>query len=76
MKKILLLLAGFAATHGNVSKICMCYVGDLQACKTCSALGKALVKAQPNNGECYRGAQWNGLYSAYVLDCVAIAEDC
>ena len=53
----------------------MCYTGDLQACKSCDALGKAVAKAKPNDGEYYRGAQWNGLYAAYVHDCTAIAED-
>lgn len=53
----------------------LCNVGDLQACRSCDALVKAVAKSHPNDGEYYRGARWNGLYAAYVHDCIAVGKD-
>ena len=53
----------------------MCSVDDLQACKSCKSLSRVLSKADPDYGEYLHGAEWNGLYAAYVHDCQALAED-
>jgi len=51
-----------------------CRLSDLQSCKTCPALEKVLDVSKPDAGQYYRGAFWNGLFSAYRLNCMSIGE--
>ena len=46
-----------------------CAPSDFQACKTCDELESAVDLKRPNLGDYYRGAQWNGLFAAYKLNC-------
>lgn len=66
MKMYLLLLLLLTTTQVHAVDSRVCYEGDLQACRSCDALAKVVTKSQPNDGEYYRGARWNGLYTAYV----------
>lgn len=49
-----------------------CSTSDFQSCKTCGQLEAAVDLKKPESGDYYRGAQWNGLFSAYVLNCPII----
>ena len=49
-----------------------CSVTDFQSCKTCDELNDAIDIEQPNYGDYYRGAHWNGLFTAYRHDCRVI----
>lgn len=49
-----------------------CAASDFQACKTCDQLESAVDLEQPNLGDYYRGAQWNGLFAAYRPNCPII----
>ena len=51
-----------------------CSLGDLQRCTSCKALDKTINLKQPDQGEYYRGAYWNGLYAAYVMNCQSVAR--
>lgn len=46
---------------------------DFQSCKSCDQLASAVSLKEPDSGEYYRGAEWNGLYAAYVLNCPIVA---
>lgn len=50
-----------------------CSISDFQACKSCLELAAAVDYKRPGAGEYYRGMRWNGLFSAYVLNCPVIA---
>jgi hypothetical protein len=50
-----------------------CSTSDFQACKSCRELEESVDLKQPSTGDYYRGAEWNGLFSAYVLNCPVIA---
>ncbi len=50
-----------------------CSTSDFQSCKSCEQLEAAVDLKQPTAGDYYRGAEWNGLFSAYVLNCPIIA---
>lgn len=52
-----------------------CTISYFQGCRTCADLRRITAKSKPNVGDYYRGAQWNGLYAAYVLDCMDVAKD-
>ena len=43
-------------------------------CCSCQDLAKAVERKDPNEGGYLSGAQWNGLYSAYALNCPSIFE--
>ena len=49
-----------------------CSKSDFQSCKTCAQLEAAIDYDNPNAGDYYRGALWNGLYSAYLRNCPII----
>ena len=49
-----------------------CSSSDFQSCKNCAQLGSAVDLKHPTAGDYLRGAEWNGLYSAYVLNCPVI----
>ena len=51
-----------------------CSLNDFQACKSCGDLQRAIDLNRPDFGDFYRGALWNGLFSAYVNNCPKIAE--
>lgn len=51
-----------------------CSESDFQACRSCESLEKAVNYSEPSLGDYYKGAEWNGLYSAYVLNCQAIGR--
>ncbi len=70
-----LLLATLSILYTHAFDYRGCSVDDLQACKTCSSLAMVVAKTEPDNGEYLHGAQWNGLYTAYVHDCYSVAED-
>jgi len=46
----------------------------LQGCKSCKQLSQILSRNEPDNGDYYHGAQWNGLYAAYVHNCFEVAN--
>lgn len=52
-----------------------CTSSYYQGCKSCTELRRVTSTAGPNDGDYYRAAQWNGLYAAYVLDCLDVAKD-
>jgi hypothetical protein len=41
---------------------------------SCKDLAAAVKTAEPNDGEYFHAAEWNGLYAAYVHNCLDIAE--
>ena len=51
-----------------------CSITDFQSCSSCVELSEAIDITQPNAGEYYRGAYWNGLLMAYVRDCPNIGQ--
>lgn len=51
-----------------------CTPDYLQGCQSCEQIARIMSKNEPNSGDYYRGAQWNGLYAAYVHNCFEIAE--
>ena len=51
-----------------------CSTSDFQACSSCDGLSCAIDLEQPNAGDYYRGAYWNGLFKAYVLNCPDIGQ--
>ena len=51
-----------------------CDILDLQRCSSCAALAQTIDPQQPDLGEYYRGAYWNGLYAAYKLNCQSVAK--
>ncbi|MBI1860145.1 MAG: hypothetical protein HYR96_04410 [Deltaproteobacteria bacterium] len=73
---ILVLVSSIASARSKPSEEPIeCYSGNFQACKSCKTLAAATSKAEPNEGEYFHAAQWNGLYAAYVHNCLAVAED-
>ncbi len=73
---VLVLTASIALAQSKESEEPIeCYPGNFQACKSCKALAAVTSKADPNDGEYFHAAQWNGLYAAYVHNCLAVAED-
>ncbi|QPT15236.1 hypothetical protein I6G37_09970 [Serratia rubidaea] len=62
------LLFSFGAIAGQCSK------DNFDQCKTCDQLSKAIDIKNPNHGDYYRGALWNGLYASYVRNCPAVAK--
>jgi hypothetical protein len=52
-----------------------CSLSDLQSCSSCPAVSKVLDLKNPDSGEFYRGAFWNGLFAAYRLNCLELAQD-
>lgn len=46
-----------------------CSAEDFQACRSCAQLNAAVDLKSPMAGNYYRGAEWNGLFAAYVLNC-------
>lgn len=51
-----------------------CDKNNFDKCKTCDQLQKAIDIKDPDFGDYYRGALWNGLYAAYVRNCPVVAE--
>lgn len=51
-----------------------CDFRDLQRCNSCDELQTIIDPKNPDDGEYYRGAYWNGLYAAYRLNCQAAAK--
>jgi hypothetical protein len=51
-----------------------CSITHFQSCSSCDELNEAIDITQPNAGEYYRGAYWNGLFMAYVRDCPNIGQ--
>lgn len=70
---ILGLLAILIAPTSASAQSRACSPSDFQSCKSCAQLEAAIDLKNPNAGDYYRGAEWNGLYAAYVLNCQVIA---
>lgn len=51
-----------------------CDSNNFDQCKTCDQLDKAIVLSEPDKGDYYRGAFWNGLYASYVRNCQGVAK--
>lgn len=51
-----------------------CHISYLQGCARCSDLRAAVDLKNPDQGEYYRGACWNGLYAAFRLNCQALGK--
>ena len=64
---LLLFLAQSVLAEGS------CSTSNFQSCKTCAQLEAAVDLKQPTLEDYYRGAEWNGLFSAYFLNCPIIA---
>ena len=66
-----LLLAGGLCSSSSIgyAQTRECSVSDFQSCKSCAALAAAVDYKKPNSGDFYRGAEWNGLFASYVLNC-------
>jgi hypothetical protein len=62
------MLFSFAAVGSQCNK------DNFDQCKTCDELSKAVDIKQPDSGDYFRGALWNGLYASYVRNCPAVAE--
>src|SRR5260221_604652 len=50
-----------------------CSKTDFQSCKSCIQLEAAIDLKNPDAGDYFRGAEWNGLFSAYFLNCPIVA---
>ncbi len=68
-----LLLSQFFGMPGAWAQGGSCSSSDFQSCKNCVQLESAVDLTQPTTGDYFRGAAWNGLFSAYVLNCPVIA---
>ena len=51
-----------------------CSSDNFQKCKSCKDLAAAVTRVGPNEGEYFHAAEWNGLYAAYVHNCLEVAE--
>lgn len=51
-----------------------CDKNNFDQCKTCDQLSRAIDLSDPDRGDYYRGALWNGLYASYVRNCQEVAE--
>jgi len=67
------LLLTLLSSQGAWAQGGSCSTSDFQSCKNCAQLQAAVDLKQPTAGDYFRGAEWNGLFSAYVLNCPVIA---
>ncbi len=67
------ILLFFGTTPYAFAESGSCSALDFQACKSCGQLEAAVDYKQPSAGDYYRGAEWNGIFAAYVLNCPVIA---
>ncbi|WP_373856638.1 hypothetical protein [Klebsiella variicola] len=77
MKKIKLffcLVISMVAVNATAASPSQCNKDNFNACKTCEQLSKAIDLKEPNRGDYYKGALWNGLYASYVINCPVVAE--
>lgn len=77
MKNIKLLfglMLSIVAVNSSAASSLQCNKDNFDMCKTCEQLSKAIDLKNPNHGDYYRGALWNGLYTSYVINCPAVAE--
>lgn len=77
MKKINLffgIVLSIVSVNPTAASSLQCNKDNFDACKTCEQLSKAIDLKEPNRGDYYRGALWNGLYASYVINCPVIAE--
>lgn len=78
MKKWLFTITGlvlpFTYLFVSANVLAECELWDLQRCTSCDELTKTVVLKQPDQGEYYRGAYWNGLYAAYILNCQTVGK--
>ncbi|HBT7661924.1 TPA: hypothetical protein MCW73_001441 [Klebsiella pneumoniae] len=77
MKKIKLffgLTLSIVSVNAATASSLQCNKDNFNACKTCEQLSKAIDLKEPNRGDYYRGALWNGLYTSYVINCPVVAE--
>ena len=63
-----------APSNAGGTIVRQCSTSDFQACRSCDGLSCAIDLEQPNAGDYYRGAYWNGLFKAYVLNCPDIGQ--
>lgn len=78
MKKVKLffgLVLSFVAINATAASSSKCNKDNFDMCKTCEQLSKVIDLKNPNRGDYYRGALWNGLYTSYVINCPSIAEN-
>jgi hypothetical protein len=69
-----LLLLSTIGCHAKSPSVEKCDIHDLQRCKSCTALSNTIDLKNPDAGEYYRGAYWNGLYTAFVLNCQDVGK--
>lgn len=75
MKWLAILLLMIAAPRVRAEEpTAVCSVGDLTACRDCSALERALQGESLDAGEYFHGLLRNGLFAAFFLDCQALGE--
>ncbi|MEW0490218.1 hypothetical protein AB0U78_11230, partial [Escherichia coli] len=74
MKKINLfgIVLSIVAVNPTAASSLQCNKDNFDACKTCEQLSKAIDLKEPNRGDYYRGALWNGLYASYVINCPVV----
>lgn len=70
---VLFALAAATSSEPVRAQTRTCSASDFQSCSSCLQLEPAIDLKQPNAGEYYRGAEWNGLFAAYVLNCPLVA---
>ena len=69
-----ILLFSLITITTSANAVRLCSITDFQLCSSCGELSEAIDITQPNAGDTYRGAYWNGLYKAYVLNCPNIGQ--
>lgn len=68
------LALSIVAVNATAASPLQCNKDNFDMCKTCEQLSKAIDLKNPNHGDYYRGALWNGLYTSYVINCPTVAE--
>ncbi|ARB21535.1 hypothetical protein ACPEGK_28735 [Klebsiella sp. K794] len=77
MEKIKLffgIVLSMVAVNVTAASSSQCNKNNFDMCKNCEQLSRAIDLKNPNHGEYYRGALWNGLYASYVINCPSVAE--
>jgi hypothetical protein len=73
-KSFLIFLVAFLVWPIDLAKAAHCALDDMQSCHSCPEVAKAIDLHNPDGGEYYKGAFWNGLYAAYRFDCLDIGR--
>lgn len=69
MKALWYFVIFFSMSGVAIAQENRCSSDNFQGCSSCQALEAAVDYKDPNKGDYYRGALWNGLFAAYRLNC-------